>query len=72
MEYAPGDEDRTTTSAAFRSALVRRGGYFEIPDTPGMGVELTDDYMTVAPPLDRPVGLKGLLREDGSVISGVL
>ena len=29
MEYAPGDEDRTTTSAAFRSAVVRRGGYFE-------------------------------------------
>ena len=72
MEYAPRDEDRATTSAAFRSAVVRRGGYFQIPDTPGIGVELADDHASVAPPLDKPAGLEGLLREDGSVISGVL
>ena len=72
MEYAPGDEDRATTSAAFCSAVVRRGGYLEIPGTPGIGVELADDYMSVAPPLDKRVEMKGLLREDGSVIGGVL
>ncbi len=72
MEYAPGDEDRATTSAAFCSTVVRRGGYLEIPGTPGIGVELADDYASVAPPLDKRVEMKGLLREDGSVIGGVL
>jgi galactonate dehydratase len=71
MEYSPQDEDKRTTSAAFSSVLVRRGGYFEVPDTPGMGVELADDYATVAPPTDKPISLNGLLREDGSVVGGV-
>ncbi len=72
MEYAPRDEDMGTSSAAFSTVLVRRGGYFEVPDSPGMGVELSDDYATVAPPTEKPISLKGLLRDDGSVIGGVV
>ena len=61
-----------TSSAAFSTVLVRRGGYFEVPDSPGMGVELSDDYATVAPPTEKPISLNGLLRDDGSVIGGVV
>lgn len=72
MEYAPRDEDMTTSSAAFKTALVRNGGYFEVPDAPGIGLELADDHATVAPPSAKPVSWQGLLREDGSVIGGVI
>jgi galactonate dehydratase len=72
MEYAPRDEDKQTSAAAFSSALVRRGGYFEVPETPGIGVELADNYATVAPPKEKPTALDDLLRDDGSVIGGVI
>jgi galactonate dehydratase len=72
MEYSPHDEDMRTSSAAFSTAIVRSGGYFEVPDTPGMGVELSEDHVSLAPPTDKPISLNGLLRGDGSVIAGVV
>jgi L-alanine-DL-glutamate epimerase-like enolase superfamily enzyme len=69
MEYDPRDEDKGTI-AAFNTTLVRRGGYFEVPDSPGMGVQLFEDWAAIAPPLERPISLSGLMRNDGSVISG--
>ncbi len=72
MEYSPRDEEKNSGSAAFSTVLVRRGGYFEVPDSPGMGVELCEDYATVAPPADKPISLSGLLGDDGSVIGGVV
>jgi galactonate dehydratase len=72
MEYAPQDEDKNSSSAAFSTTLVRRGGYFEVPDKPGIGVELSEDHASVAPPLDRPVSLNGLLHNDGSLMGWVV
>ncbi|HTX00091.1 MAG TPA: mandelate racemase/muconate lactonizing enzyme family protein [Acidimicrobiales bacterium] len=72
LEYAPRDEDRSSSSAAFTTAVVRRGGYLEIPEAPGIGVELSPDHETAAPVLERTAGWRGLLHEDGSVIGGVL
>lgn len=72
MEYAPRDEDKQSSSAAFTSSLVRRGGYFEVPDVPGNGVELAEDYATVAPITEKPMKLGDLLRDDGSVLGGVV
>jgi galactonate dehydratase len=71
LEYAPRDEDMTTSAAAFTTVVVREGGYFKIPETPGIGVELAEDHAISAPVLDRPVSWQGLLHEDGSVIGGV-
>jgi hypothetical protein len=72
MEYAPRDEDKEPSSAAFTSRLVRRGGYFEVPEVPGNGVELVEDYATVAPARAKPMKLNDLLRDDGSVLGGVV
>jgi galactonate dehydratase len=72
MEYSPRDEDKGSTSAAFITSLVRKGGYFEVPARPGIGVELVAGYAEVAPPAEKPVDIAALLREDGSVISGVV
>ena len=71
MEYATHDEDESSTSAAFSTVLVRRGGYLEVPDTPGMGVELVEDHQVVAPVTDPTITMRGLLRHDGSVVGGV-
>jgi galactonate dehydratase len=67
MEYLPGDEDPTTTSAAFKTTVKRNGGYCEVPEEPGLGVSLVDDYQKVAPVVDRPLSSERLLRADGSV-----
>ncbi|MGD1050264.1 MAG: mandelate racemase/muconate lactonizing enzyme family protein [Solirubrobacteraceae bacterium] len=67
MEYLPGDEDPTTASAAFRTTVKRNGGYCEVPEEPGLGVTLVDDYQTIAPVVDRPLSSERLLRADGSV-----
>jgi galactonate dehydratase len=72
MEYAPRDEDKSSSAAAFSTALVRQGGFFEVPDTPGLGIELVDNYASVAPVLDKPLSLDGQLHDDGSVIGGVI
>lgn len=72
MEYAPRDEDKGSTAAAFVTSAVRKGGYFEVPDTPGIGVELVADYAEVAPPTEKPASLRSLLRDDGSVIGAVI
>jgi galactonate dehydratase len=65
MEFMPSDEDGS--SPAFRTTMTRTGGYCEVPDGPGLGVSLADDYATLAPPLARPLSSEQLLRADGSV-----
>ncbi len=67
MEYLPLDEDKTSSSAAISTSVVRNGGFCEIPDEPGLGISLVDDYAGVAPVEVRPFSDEGLLRADGSV-----
>ena len=67
MEYLPLDEDKTSSSAAYDTTVVRNGGYCEVPDAPGLGIRLVDDYALVAPVIERPFSNEGLLRADGSV-----
>ena len=70
MEYSPHDEDKTSSSAVFSTSLVRHGGYFEIPDSPGMGVELSEEHATVAPPTDKPINLRGCCAMTGQSSPG--
>jgi galactonate dehydratase len=67
MEYLPLDEDMASSSAAFETAVVRNGGYCEVPDAPGLGVSLVDDHALVAPVVERPFSRDGQLRPDGSI-----
>jgi galactonate dehydratase len=67
MEYLPLDEDRASTSVAFATTVVRKGGYCEIPEAPGLGVNLVDDHASIAPVLARPFSGEELVRADGSV-----
>jgi galactonate dehydratase len=67
MEYLPLDEDETSCSAAFVTTVVRRGGYCDVPEAPGLGVSLVDDWASVAPVVEAPFSNAGLLRADGSV-----
>ena len=69
MEYLPQDEDTTSSAAAFVTSVVRNGGYCEVPEAPGLGIELADDYAKLAPASARPFSSEGLLRSDGSVAS---
>jgi galactonate dehydratase len=67
MEYLPQDEDKSTFAAAYATTVVRTGGYCEVPDAPGLGVSLVEDYARVAPVVDSIISSEGLLRADGSV-----
>ena len=67
MEYLPQEEDPTSSAAAFLTAVVRDGGYCEIPEVPGLGISLVENHATVAPVADRPFNAEELLRADGSV-----
>ena len=67
MEYLPLDEDKTSSSAAFETSVVRIGGFCAIPEGPGLGVSLVDDYKIVAPVVDGPFSNDELVRADGSV-----
>jgi galactonate dehydratase len=67
MEYLPLDEDSSSSSAAFNTAVVRHGGFCEVPEVPGLGVSLADDYELIAPVEERPFSGEGMLRADGSV-----
>ena len=67
MEFLPADEDMTTSAAAFRTDVVRNGGYCELPEGPGLGVSLVEDYELVAPVVEAPLESERLLRSDGSV-----
>jgi galactonate dehydratase len=67
LEFLPADEDPNSPSAAFRTNVVRKGGYCELPQEPGLGISLLDDYATIAPLVDRPLSSERLIRFDGSV-----
>ena len=67
MEYLPLDEDKTSYSAAIATTVKRDGGYCEIPEEPGLGISLVEDYAEVAPVGERPFSEEGLLRADGSL-----
>ncbi len=67
MEYLPAGRGHDISSAAFTTAVRRDGGYCEIPDAPGLGIRLVDDYALVAPVVERPFTDADLLRADGSV-----
>jgi galactonate dehydratase len=69
MEYLPLDEDATSSSAAFDSAVVRHGGYCDVPDTPGLGVSLVDKHARLVRLVDHPYTDEALLRADGSVVA---
>ena len=69
MEYLPLDEDESSSSAAFATSVVRNGGYCEVPEAPGLGVRLVDDYARIAPVVEQSLSPEGLLRADGSVTS---
>jgi galactonate dehydratase len=71
MEYLPQDEDMSSASAAFTTAVRRTGGYCEIPDAPGLGISLVEDAELVAPVIDRPFSDAELLRADGSVAPAI-
>jgi galactonate dehydratase len=71
MEFLPSDEDMSTSSAAFRTNVVRKDGYCEVPDGPGLGVDLADDYAAIAPVLESPLPNERLLRSDGSVATAI-
>ena len=67
MEYLPQEEDPSSSAAAFDTAVVRSGGYCEIPEQPGLGISLVENYEAVAPVVDRPFDAQELVRADGSV-----
>ena len=71
MEFLPSDEDMSTSSAAFTTNVVRKGGYCEVPEGPGLGVDLVDDYAAIAPVVDSPFSKERLLRSDGSVATAI-
>ena len=48
MEYLPLDEDKTSYSATIVTTVVRNGGYCEIPEEPGLGISLVEDYADVS------------------------
>lgn len=43
QEYVP-EVDEGPVGAPFRSTLIRDGGYLEVPDAPGLGVELDEAW----------------------------
>ena len=67
MEFLPADEDMTTSASAFATSVVRNGGYCELPEGPGLGISLVEDYEVVAPVVEQPLSNERLLRSDGSV-----
>ena len=67
MEYLPLDEDKTSYLLPSPRQSYAEGGYCGIPESPGLGISLVEDYATVAPVAERPFSDEGLLRADGSV-----
>jgi galactonate dehydratase len=67
MEYLPLDEDKASAAAAITTSVVRNGGYCEVPEAPGLGISLVEDFDFVAPVIEHPFSKEGLLRADGSV-----
>lgn len=71
MEYFDLDERPRSSSQALTTALVRRGGYMELPHAPGLGVELNLNHRQIAPPKEMRLSTAGMLRQDGSVARAV-
>ena len=63
---APGQATPPTARPGFRIEKDPLG-YLEVPDGPGLGVSLVDDYELVAPIVACPLSSELLLRADGSV-----
>jgi galactonate dehydratase len=68
QEYSKIDEG--PKSVAFTGALRRNGGYLEVPEAPGLGVQLDDAKADGLGPLNRPLH-EIPLRRDGSVAYSV-
>ena len=64
QEYQLQDESPQPADAVFRTSLVRDGGYMLAPQAPGIGVEIDEALLELAPARHLPPTL--LLREDGS------
>ncbi|HTW98724.1 MAG TPA: mandelate racemase/muconate lactonizing enzyme family protein [Acidimicrobiales bacterium] len=67
MEYLPLDDEPESSARAIETAVVRRGGYCEIPEAPGLGINLVEDHASIAPVLDQALSTDGMLSADGSV-----
>ena len=66
MEYYELDERVGSSSEAIVSSLVRTGGYLELPEVPGLGVELDENHPSIAPVIEKPLTAARMVRRDGS------
>jgi galactonate dehydratase len=66
MEYLPYDED--PLAGAIQTTLRRVGGYLELPQAPGLGIELNPDHADLVAAVHHPLTSQELLRADGSVM----
>jgi galactonate dehydratase len=69
QEYFLPDESPDPGNAAFRTSLVREGGYMLAPEAPGIGVELDDELMAEARPMWLPPTTP--MRNDGSPANAI-
>lgn len=67
MEFLPADEDMSGSAAAFMTSVVRNGGFCELPQEPGLGVDLVEGYEVIARVDEPPLASELHLRSDGSV-----
>ncbi len=68
QEYTKADE--SAEFAVYQVAYQRQGGYIQIPEAPGLGIELDDSLIPKTPYQPMNTG-STLLREDGSVAYAV-
>ena len=69
QEYFLPDESDEPGQKAFRSSLVREGGYMLAPEAPGLGIELDETQVALAKPEWLPT--EPSLRDDGSPATAV-
>jgi galactonate dehydratase len=65
QEYHLLDESDHPGAKLFSSAVRREGGYVLVPETPGLGVEMDETWLELAPPAEHGMDA-GLYRADGS------
>jgi galactonate dehydratase len=68
QEYSKLDE--APQSKVFDSAIVRQGGYLNVPEAPGIGVSLVEPRLAENPPAEWEIH-HSPLRRDGSVALAV-